>query len=292
MNAPPPRHDPLVTIAPAAFVFLWSTGFLGVKLGLPHAGPISFLAVRFAITSCVIVALALVLRASWPRSPALVGHAMVAGVLMHVLYIGGVTGGLVHGVSAGVVALVAGLQPLVTAALAGPVLGERVTSRQWVGLALGFAGVVMVVYAKIGIGEGDAVGFGFTVLALAAFTAGTLYQKRFCGGLDMRAGLAIQFVTACAVCFAFGALVEDFRIDWTGEFAFAVLWLALVVSCGAFSLLMLMLRRGAAARVTSLFYLTPPTTALLGWAIFGETLGALALAGMAMAVAGVALANR
>jgi drug/metabolite transporter (DMT)-like permease len=287
-----PRNDLLVALSPAAFVFLWSTGFLGVKLGLPHAAPFSFLAVRFAITATVILVFALAVRAAWPRGPALAMHAMAAGALLHATYIGGVTGAIANGVPAGVVALVAGLQPLVTAALAGRVLGETVTRRQWAGLGLGFAGVLMVVYAKLSIGEATPVGFVFTVMALAGVTAGTLYQKRFCGGLDMRAGLAIQFVTASALCFAAGALVEDFRIDWTGEFVFAVLWLALVVSCGAFTLLMLMLRRGAAAKVTSLFYLTPPSTALLGWLIFGETMGALALAGMAVAVAGVALASR
>jgi len=293
--APPPEHrerDAFVVFAPAAFVFLWSTGFLGVKLGLPHAAPFSFLAVRFAITAALLVPIALALRAAWPRSAAEAGHAMVAGILLHVVYIGGVMGGIANGVSAGVVALVAGLQPLITAALVGRILGEAVSRLQWAGLALGFAGVVLVVYAKLAVGEATTVGFAFTAMALAGVTAGTLYQKRFCARLDMRAGLSIQFVTACALCFALGAALEDFRIDWTGEFVFAVLWLSLVVSMGAFTLLMLLLRRGAAARVTSLFYLTPPTTAALGWLLFGETLGALALAGMAVAVAGVALANR
>jgi drug/metabolite transporter (DMT)-like permease len=293
MNTQPaPRNDLFVTLTPAAFVFLWSTGFLGVKLGLPHVGPVTFLVLRFGITATVIVSLALILRAAWPRDPMLILHSAIAGALLHATYIGGINGAILHGVSAGVVALVAGLQPLVTAALAGPVLGETVTRRQWAGLALGFAGVLMVVSAKIGIGEGDPIGYLFTVMALGGFTIGTLYQKRFCGGIDMRAGLAIQFVTACLLCVLIGTAVEDFHVAWTGEFVFAVLWLSLVVSSGAFTLLMLMLRRGAAERVTSLFYLVPPSTAVLGWFIFGETMGPIALAGMAVAVTGVWLANR
>lgn len=290
--APARDHALLIAIAPAAFVFLWSTGFVGVKFGLPYAEPFTFLGLRFATTTVLVGLFMLAVGARLPRSRAELGHAVVVGTLLHFVYITGVLQGLRHGVSAGVVALVAGLQPLVTAALAGPVLGERVRLIQWIGLVLGFGGVALVVYAKLAIAEATVAGFGFTLMCLLGVTFGTLYQKRFCSGMDMRASIVVQIGTAAVLSFAVAAVSESFSVRWTGQFVFAVLWLAIVVSIGAFTLLMVMLRRGAAARVTSLFYLTPPTTAVLGWLLFEETLGPLALAGMAVAVAGVALANR
>lgn len=293
MTAVARRSDAaLVAFAPAAFVFLWSTGFLGVKLGLPYAEPFTFLGIRFAITTVLLFAFALATGVRLPRDPTRIGHAMAAGAMLHFVYIGGVLGSLSHGVTTGVVALVVGLQPLITAALVGRVLGERVRTVQWMGLVLGFVGVTLVVYAKLSLAGTNALGFVFAVLGLAGITAGTLYQKRFCAGDDLRANLVVQLGTAAALCFVGAALAERFAVSWTGEFVFALLWLAIVVSIGAFTLLMVLLRRGAAARVTSLFYLTPPTTALLGWILFDESLEPLALAGMAVAVAGVALANR
>ena len=281
-----------IAATPAMFVLLWSTGFLAVKLGIPHADPLTFLAIRFTITVVIMVAFCAAMGVLRPADPAVIGHAMVVGVLAHATYISGVAKALEFGVSAGVVALVAGLQPLITAALVGRLLGETVSMMQWLGLGLGFAGVTLVVFEKVSMGVATAAGFGFAALALAAMTAGTLYQKRFCGGHDMRTSLAYQFIAAAIVTFAVAATFEDMNVAWTGEFIFALGWLAVVVSIGAFALLMAMLRRGQMARVTSLFYLTPPTTAVLGYFLFGETLGALALFGMAVAITGVALANR
>lgn len=286
------EHEWLVHAAPAAFVLLWSTGFLGVKFGLPYADPFVFLAIRFGLTAAIMVAVALAMRVAWPAGAADVVHSAVVGVLLHFGYITGVIMSLSNGISAGVVALIAGLQPLITAALVGPILGEKVSGLQWTGLLLGFAGVPLVVYAKLSAGEATSLGFAFTVLCLASITVGTLYQKRFCGGLEPRTSLAIQLAVASALSVAAAGVFGEYRVDFTGEFVFAVVWLAVVVSVGAISLLFFLLRRGAAARVTSLFYLTPPTTALLGYFLFGETLGPLALAGMALAVIGVALANR
>ncbi len=281
-----------IAASPVMFVFLWSTGFLGVKLGVPHADPLTFLAIRFTITMVIMVAVCAAMGVLRPASPAVIGHAMVVGLLAHATYISGVAKALEFGVSVGVVALVAGLQPLITAALVGRLLGERVSVLQWLGLVLGFTGVALVVFEKISGGATNAAGLGFAALALAGMTAGTFYQKRFCGGHDMRISLAYQFIAAAAVTFAVAAMVEPMNVTWTGQFIFALGWLAVVVSIGAFALLMAMLRRGQMARVTSLFYLTPPTTAVLGYFLFGEVLGALALFGMAVAVTGVALANR
>ena len=183
-----------IAATPALFVLLWSTGFLAVKLGVPHADPLTFLAIRFAITVVIMVAFCAAVGALRPADPAVIGHAMVVGVLAHAIYISGVAKALEFGVSAGVVALVAGLQPLITAALVGRLLGETVSMMQWLGLGLGFAGVALVVFEKVSMGVATAAGFGFAALALAAITAGTLYQKRFCGGHDMRTSLAYQFI--------------------------------------------------------------------------------------------------
>ena len=294
MSATPPNPYRAIWIAltPAAFVFLWSTGFLGSKLGLPYADPMTFMAIRYALTTVLMLGLVLAVRAPWPGSARETAHIAIAGLLLHATYVGGIFGAVVHGVSAGVIALIAGMQPLLTAAVVGPFLGERVSAMRWFGLALGFSGVGLVVWEKLGIGEATPLGFGFAILCLFGVTAGTLYQKRFCVDMDLRTGLTIQQAASLVVSIVGALLFEEMHVQWTGEFLFATFWIGVVVVIGAFSLLSLLLRRGEAVRVTSLFYLTPPTTAVLGYFMFGETLGILALAGMAVAVAGVALANR
>jgi len=281
-----------IVLSPALFVLLWSTGFLGMKMGVQHAGTMTLLAVRFTLTTTVLLIICAIVRPNWPRNPAVVGHAVVVGALLHVVYIGGVGQAVGNGVSTGVVALVAGLQPLITAALVGRLLGEAVSRLQWLGLMLGFTGVGLVVFARLSVGGATVVGFGFTLLCLAGITAGTLYQKKYCQGHDMLTSMVVQFITAMTLTSAIAWSVEGMQIEWTGEFVFAVVWLGIVTSIGAFALLFWLLRRGQAARVTSLFYLTPPTTAVMGYAVFGETLGWLAVLGMAVAVVGVALVNR
>jgi drug/metabolite transporter (DMT)-like permease len=279
---------------PALFVFLWSTGFLGAKLGLPHAGPLTFLALRFALVAALLLLLALATRAPWPRRPGEVAHYAAAGLLVHAVYLGGVYVAIARGVEAGVSALIVCLQPLLVAATAGLLLGERVTARQWLGLALGLAGAALVLARKLGhgAGGGDAWGVLACVAGLLGITAGTLYQKRHCAGMDLRPGNVVQFAASAIATGVPALLLEDNRIAWTGEFAFALLWLVVVLSLGAISLLYVLIRRGAASRVSSLFFLVPPTTALIAWPLFGETLGPPELAGMALAAAGVALASR
>ena len=220
------------------------------------------------------------------------GHYAVAGLLVHGVYLGGVYVGISLGVEAGVSALVVGLQPLLTAALAGAVLGERVTPRQWAGLGLGLLGVALVLARRLGHGPGGALGGLACAAALLGITAGTLYQKRHGAGMDLRTGSVVQFAAAGLATALLALLFEDARVAWTGEFVFALLWLVLVLSLGAVSLLHVLIRRGAAARVASLFFLVPPCTALMAWPLFGETLGPAALIGMALTAAGVALASR
>jgi len=277
--------------APFLFVFLWSTGFLGAKYGLPHAAPLAFLLVRYLLVISLMGLLALAWRAPWPRDGRQWLHIGVSGLLVHALYLGGVFIAIGKGLPAGITALVVGLQPLLTATVAGRLLGETVLPRQWLGLALGFLGVALVVAHKVG------AGFALDALwpalaALGGITAGTLYQKKFSPHFDWRSGAVAQFLPTAIVTGAIVIATDGYRIAWTGEFVFALGWLVLVLSVGAISLLNWLIRHGSAVNVASLFYLTPPTTALLAWLLFGETVTGLALAGMALAVWGVYLARR
>ncbi|MCF8482285.1 MAG: DMT family transporter [Rhodospirillum sp.] len=288
-------ESPLVRVIPGVFVLLWSTGFIGARLVLPHSEPFTFLALRFGCTVALLVPLALILKAKWPRDPRMIGHIAFAGVLVHAGYLGGVFSAIELGMPAGLAALIAGLQPILTAALAIPLLGERVSPRQWVGFLLGLVGVVTVLADKLapqaeslfqGFGLGAVACAGIAVLAI---TISTLYQKRFCQGVNLTTASAIQFAAAAVAVLPFALVLETREIAWTGAFVAGLLWLVVVLSVGAVTLLMILIRRGAAGRVASLFYLVPPVTALVAWLMFDERLGPLALGGMGIAVTGVAL---
>ncbi|MCB1959030.1 MAG: DMT family transporter [Rhodocyclaceae bacterium] len=289
-------HARLQALLPLLFVLLWSTGFIGAKLGLPFAEPLSFLSIRYVLVIAIMLLVALASRAPWPTERATVGHIAVSGLLLHGLYLGGVFVSIKHGLPAGIAALVVGLQPLLTAVGAGALLGERVTRRQWTGLALGFVGVALVVggRARLDTVSADTLWHMLwpALVALLAITVGTLYQKRFCPRFDLRTGSVIQFVPALLITALVAAGTESLQVEWHGRFIFALLWLVLVLSVGAISLLNLLIRQGSATHVASLFYLTPPVTALIAWALFDETLSALAVAGMGIAVTGVWLARR
>lgn len=278
-------------VTPALFVMLWSTGFIGAKLGLPYAEPFTFLALRMVVATALLLALAGLIRAPWPTDWNEVGHIAVAGLLVHAGYLGGVFSAIHAGLPAGITALIVGTQPLLTAALAGRFLGERVSARQWAGLGLGLAGIALVVGSKLTTGTIGAFGIGCALAALFSITLGTLYQKRHCAHMDLRSGGVIQYAVTGAVLWLLALAFESMQVRWTGEFVFALTWLVLVLSVGAVGLLYTLIRLGAAARVASLFYLTPPLTALLAYALFGEVLAPLALLGMGVTVAGVALVN-
>lgn len=279
-------------LAPGLFVLLWSTGFIGGKLGLPHAEPLTFLLWRMALVAVVLLALSVWQKAPWPSSWGTVGHIAVAGLLVHGVYLGGVFGALKQGMPAGSVALIVGLQPLLTALVAGPLLGERITGRQWLGFALGLAGVTAVVWEKLSLNIGGPLGIGLSVAALLGISIGTLYQKRYCADMDLRTGTTIQYAATGTVLAVLAPLLETMQVDWTADFVFALAWLCLVLSVGAIFLLFALIRRGAASKVASLFYMVPPVTALMAWALFGEKLGPLALGGMVVTAAGVALVLR
>ncbi len=286
------RRDDFARLAPGLFVLLWSTGFIGAKFGLPYAEPLTFLWLRYALVSALLAAVVAILRVPLPRSPALWGHLAVTGILMHGLYIGGVFVAIAHGMSSGLAALIVGVQPLLTAALAGPLLGECLNRRQVAGFVLGFAGLVLTVSKTFALGELPPLGLLTTTVALFAMTIGTLYQKRFVSGVDLRAGALIQFVATAIPCFALARWLETGHVQWDGRFVFALGWLCLVLSIGAISLLWILIKRGAAARVASLFYLVPPVTAVQGYLLFGEALSPLQMAGIAITAAGVAIINR
>ena len=288
------RRPALAPLIPLLFVVLWSTGFIGAKLGLPDCEPLTLLSLRYGAVLVLMGAVSLATRAPWPATPAQWLHIGVSGLLIHAVYLGGVFTAIRLGLPAGITALVVGLQPVLTALGAGLFLRERVRMAQWAGLALGLGGVVLVVAHKVSGSGGPATA---TLLlpaatALLGITAGTLYQKRFCPAFDLRTGSVIQFLPSLVVTALVAWRTETMVVHWTPAFVFALGWLVLVLSLGAVSLLNVLIRSGSAVNVASLFYLTPPVTALIAWAMFGETLTGLALVGMAVTVFGVWLARK
>jgi drug/metabolite transporter (DMT)-like permease len=288
-----PRHAWFAAVAPWIFVLLWSTGFIGARLGLPHIEPFTFLSIRFIIVATLISGLNLVLRAAWPASLRDAGHSAVVGLLLHGGYLGGVFFAIDRGMPAGLAALIVSLQPILTAMLAQLTLGEAVDRRQWIGLLLGFVGVALVVGEKL-IAPGTIpvitpASMTAVLIALVSTTIGTLYQKRFGANIPLTGGVSMQFVAAATFMIPLALIFEQQQINWNPELFFALGWLVLVLSLGAILLLMTLIRMNSAARVTSLFYLVPPATALEAWLLFGEGFGWIALAGIICVSAGVAL---
>ncbi|MGD9507347.1 MAG: DMT family transporter [Geminicoccaceae bacterium] len=272
-------------------MLLWSTGFIGARLGMPYAEPMTFLSLRFLITAVCLAMIAGLWRATWPNRPVDWGHLAVAGLLMHGVYLGGVFVAIRLGLEAGLSALIVSLQPLLVAAAAPFILSEKIGWRRWLGLAFGMLGAGLVLSSKLGHGA-DFVAVAACVMALLGITIGTLYQKRYCVGHDLRSANAIQFAAAGVACGLLALMFETRRIEWTGELLFALAWLVIVLSLGAIPLLYVLLRRGEASRVASLFFLVPPTTAMLAWPLFGERLGPVEMLGMVVALGGVVLVNR
>ncbi len=277
-------------LIPSTFVVLWATGFIGARYAMPWAEPFAFLAARFAIAFVLIALIGRLMgaRASTPRQAL---HAAVAGVLMHGVYLGGVFWAIDNGMPAGLSALIVGLQPLITAVMAGAFLDEKILPRHWAGLAAGFAGVAMVLWPKLGAVSGvGAAALAAAVVSVVGMSAGTVWQKRFGGG-DLISGTMWQYLGGGAVTAAAALALETGTFTLTGELAFAMAWLVLVLSIGAIFLLMVMIREGAMAKVASLFYLVPAVTAVIAYFLFGETLSLFQLAGMALATLGVGLAT-
>jgi drug/metabolite transporter (DMT)-like permease len=276
---------------PFLFVLLWSTGFIAAKYGLPYAPPFGFLFYRFALVAALVAVFAVATGARWPRTLSEYRDVALVAVGVHALYLGGVFLSLDSGMAAGTSAMLVGMQPILTVVLAYAWMGEGVNRKQWLGLALGLAGVWCVVRHKVDFG-GDLSGLLPSAIALVGISVGTLYQKRHCAHVDLRSGAVVQYAV-CAAIYAPLALFLDARpVQWVPPFLFALGWSVIVLSVGAITLLYWLLRHGAAANVARLFYLVPPVTALQAWILFGETLDALALAGMVLIAVGVVLARR
>jgi drug/metabolite transporter (DMT)-like permease len=283
------RQASFLSPLPLFFVLLWSSGFIVAKFGLPYAPPLTFLLMRFIGVLVFLLPAVLLLKAPWPHGK--IGHIAVAGLLVQAGYLIGVWCAIKQGMPAGLSALIVGMQPILTA-FAAPLVGERVRPQQWLGLLFGIAGVGLVVAAKIRLAGLSTDAILLCVFALLCITVGTLYQKRYCPHFDLRTGTAIQFAASAVLILPLAIWLEGLGADfaavlWTLRFVGALLWSVLGLSIGAIFLLFALIRRNDATQVTSLMYLTPPTTAIMAWLMFGEAFNALGMAGMVLAVTGV-----
>jgi drug/metabolite transporter (DMT)-like permease len=283
----------LPRIAPPLFVLIWATGFIVARLIAPHAEPLTFLFVRYCLAILVLAAFAFVARAPWPVTPAGWRDGLIAGVLLHGLYLGAVFWAVRHGLPAGIAALVAGLQPLATGLLVGPLLGEKVSRLRWTGIAVGFLGAVLVVAPKLGAADGFApLPLAVCIVGMIAITFGTIWQKRTGAAVDMRTNAIVQYIGAAAITLPLALITEEGTIDPAPAFWAGLAWAVFGLSIGAIGLLLFLIRRGAVAGVAALLYLVPPVSALMAYLLFGETLSPLQIAGMLVAALGVALASR
>lgn len=281
----------IIAIAPGCFVLLWSTGFVVAREGVRYADPMTLVALRFAIACALFVALAAAMGARrLTRREAL--HSAVVGLLLQTTYVGGVFAAIDHRLAAGVTALVVGLQPLLSACVVGPLLKERVLPLQWLGLGIGLGGVALVVERKVHFDSGTTAGLSLALAALIGITAATVYQRRYCRGIDLRTGTACQFAAAAVASLVLAAAFEPMHVEWTWQLAASLVWMSSVLSVGAILGLLWLIRRMEVARVASLFYLVPPFTALMAWPWFGETVSWAMAGGMALAAAGVALVQK
>ncbi|WP_242490040.1 DMT family transporter [Noviherbaspirillum cavernae] len=279
---------------PFLFVLIWSTGFIVAKFGLPYAPPLTFLLLRFTGVLVILLPVVLLMRAPWPVGR--IRHIALAGILVQAGYLAGVWCAIKLGMPAGLSALIVGLQPILTA-FAAPMVGESVRGRQWIGLAFGLCGVGLVVANKISLIGLSWPSIALCIFALLSITVGTLYQKKYCANFDLRTGTIIQFAASIVAVLPFAMAFEGLTpaldaVQWTPEFIGALLWSILALSIGAIFLLFALIRKSAATQVTSLLYLTPPTTAVMAWLMFGEAFSMVGMAGMVLAVIGVALVVR
>ena len=278
-------------LAAPAFVVVWSSGFIGAKYGLPYIEPATLLALRFGFATLLIGLWIVVARAPWP-TPRQARDAAVVGILLQVVYLGGVYQAIELGTEAWVSALIVALHPVLTAMISRQSLGERLEPVQWVGIAFGFLGVGLVVARKLDAGVGDWRGVVLCLCALGAISVASILQKARAGDHPMRSTTMVQFVTGLVVLTPVSFAFETQEIAWSVELVLTLVWLVVVMSIGALSLLLFLIRRGAASSVASLFFLVPPTTALMAWAIFGEGLSPAELAGIAATALGVLMVNR
>ena len=276
---------------PWLFVLIWSTGFIVARYGMPNSPPFTFLLWRYVFSIVCFVMWVKWSRVPWPQGRGQWGHLAVTGVLMHAGYLGGVWAAVKVGMGAGLTALIVGLQPVITAIWLSA-RGGHVSRRQWQGLALGFVGLAMVVSRKLEGGiEVTPWSLTMITMALACITTGTLYQKRFVQTCDVRSANAVQLMAAYVVTLPL-ALMESEPALWNAEMTWAMAWSVLALTLGGSSLFYILIQRGAAAAVTSLLYLVPPTTAVMAWILFNEPITLVTLAGIVVTAVGVSLVVR
>jgi drug/metabolite transporter (DMT)-like permease len=280
-------------IAPPLFVLIWSTGWISAGYAAKTSDPLTFLAIRFALAGLALIAIALIARAPWPSRPRDWIAAMISGVLLHAIYLGGVWWAIRQGLPASVSGLLAALQPILTAALAPILIGERITRRQWLGVAVGVAGVALVLEPRLSNVSSEALRAALgpilvNVVGMVAVTLGAFFQKRFVAAGDLRTTTVAQYVGAFVVTLPVAMAIEPMRIGLDLTTALTMLWSVFALSIGAIGLLLALIRRGAVARAAALIYLIPPTVALEAWALFGERLAPLQIAGMGLAALGMA----
>jgi drug/metabolite transporter (DMT)-like permease len=276
--------------APAIFVLLWSTGFVGTKYVINNADPLTYLAIRMAIVVGLMAIIVAIARPKWPNGIE-IGHSAVAGILVHGFYLGGTAVAISLSIPAGLSALIPGLQPILTSTIANRWLGERVTPLQWSGLLIGLAGVALILHDRPMTGQ---AGWGWLAsgVSLVSITLGTLYQRRYCNKIDWRSGNLVQYVAVTAFFTVAAFLFENRVVHWTTEFILALGWLAVALSIGSIGLLYWLIRHQAATSVASLFYLVPAVTSVMAYVLFDERLDAVAIAGMVACAAAVFLVNR
>jgi drug/metabolite transporter (DMT)-like permease len=278
-------------LAAPLFVVLWSTGFIGAKYGLPYVEPVTFLVLRFTLVAVALGAWVLLARAAW-LTVGQARDAAIIGVLLQAVYLGGVYKAIDLGIEAGVSALIVGLQPVLTAFIARQFLGERLSPVQWAGIALGVLGVALVVTRKLDAGIGDWRGVALCLGSLVGISIASILQKTRAADHPVRASTLMQFIAALAVLAPLSLAFETREVSWSTDLVFALAWLVLVMSLGALSLLLYLIRHGAASNVASLFFLVPPTTALMAWGIFGEVMGPVEIGGVMVTTIGVVMVNR
>jgi len=272
------------------FILIWSTGFIIARYGMPHAEPLTFLAIRFFGVILILMPCILWFKAPWPSKSQIV-HLAIAGVLIQFGYLAGVWIAIRHGMPVGLTALIVGLQPILTAVFVS-LLAEKITRSQWQGLFLGLFGVFLVLYAQINIAGVNAQTIFFNITGLLSITVGTIYQKKYCAQFDLRTGSLIQFITSLGLATIGAFLFETREVEWVLELIGALVWGIVGISIGAMSLLFILIRRGNATKVSSLMYLTPPTTAIMGWILFNEPLTILVGFGTLLTMLGVLIVNQ
>lgn len=289
-----------LVLSPAIFVLLWSTGWIAARYAAPHADPLTFLSVRYISAFIVVALFASAVRAPWPHGKTAIAHTLISGVLIHAIYLGAIWWAIKKGVPAGISGLIAALQPLLTAMLSGWLVKEHVKPLQWLGVAVGFVGVLMVLEPKIvqSLSISSASQSSLLVpiivncIGMLSVTLGSFYQKRYLGTGDLRTITAMQYLGALIVTLPMAFAFEDMRFDLVPETFYALAWAVIPLSIGAIGLMLVMIRKGAVSRVASLIYLVPPTVAVQAWFLFDETLVLIQIIGMALTAFGVYLSTK